>query len=124
MDEPTTGVDAISRRFIWNMIKKIKRKNNKSIILSTINPEECQMLCSNMYQLIEGVLKERPVSEAQNTTILLTFRLKHNQDLDKMSDGNLKKKFFETNDDQYQVLNRFKFESRRKVTDIIKEHII
>lgn len=42
MDEPTTGMDPVSRRKAWNVIRKIKRSS--TVILTTHSMEEADIL--------------------------------------------------------------------------------
>lgn len=46
LDEPTSGVDPVSRRKLWNVIKNIKDNKNASVILSSHSMEECEALCN------------------------------------------------------------------------------
>ena len=47
LDEPTTGLDPQSRRYIWELIKQI-RKNGATIILTTHYMEEAEVLCDRV----------------------------------------------------------------------------
>jgi ABC-type multidrug transport system ATPase subunit len=52
MDEPTTGMDPISRRFVWEMIQKIKK--NKAVILTTHSMEEAEALGDRLVVMADG----------------------------------------------------------------------
>ncbi len=70
MDEPTTGLDPIARRNLWEVISGIK-KQGKTIILTTHYMEEAEILCDRIaimdkgeiltigetHKLVEGVNK-------------------------------------------------------------------
>lgn len=45
LDEPTLGLDAQTRRHIWDYIKKLNKKNKVTIILTTHYMEEADYLC-------------------------------------------------------------------------------
>ncbi len=44
LDEPTTGLDPQARRYLWDIVNRIKA-DNKTIILTTHYMEEAQILC-------------------------------------------------------------------------------
>ena len=54
LDEPTTGVDAVSRSEFWDMIKKLK-KHNITIIVSTPYMDEA-MRCDRVALIQDGIL--------------------------------------------------------------------
>ncbi len=62
LDEPTTGVDAVSRKEFWQMLKKLKEKGI-SIIVSTPYMDEA-MLCDRIALIQGGHLME--VNTPQN----------------------------------------------------------
>lgn len=47
LDEPTTGLDPIARRHLWDIITSIKEKG-KTIILTTHYMEEAEVLCDRI----------------------------------------------------------------------------
>jgi ABC-2 type transport system ATP-binding protein len=55
LDEPTTGLDPIGRRKIWEIISKIK-KQGKTIILTTHYMEEAEILCDRVGIMEKGNL--------------------------------------------------------------------
>ena len=55
LDEPTTGLDAVNRRFIWNMIKEIKKKS--SVILTTHSISEAEFLSDRICIIKKGEMK-------------------------------------------------------------------
>jgi ABC-2 type transport system ATP-binding protein len=53
LDEPTTGLDPISRRHLWEIISNIKSKN-KTIVLTTHYMEEAEILCDRIAIMDNG----------------------------------------------------------------------
>ena len=60
MDEPTSGMDALTKRLVWAQIQnKIYNshhltKNKVSIILTSHSMEECEVLCSRLAIMVDG----------------------------------------------------------------------
>lgn len=44
-DEPSSGVDPIARRFLWNTIKQGLKLNNSAVVLTTHSMDEAESLC-------------------------------------------------------------------------------
>eukprot|EP00924_Labyrinthula_sp_SR-Ha-C_P016702 maker-scaffold_6-snap-gene-12.1-mRNA-1 protein AED:0.16 eAED:0.16 QI:0/0/0/1/1/1/3/0/2699 len=61
LDEPSTGMDVASRRFMWDVIENMvagKHDGKKtSVILTTHSMEECQALCSRVGIMVGGRLR-------------------------------------------------------------------
>lgn len=57
LDEPTAGMDALSRRQMWNLLHKLNRKD-LTIILTTHYIEEAQSLCNRVAMMNQGRLDE------------------------------------------------------------------
>jgi len=55
MDEPTTGMDPVSRRHVWTLIQRLKQE--KSIIMTTHAMEEAEILSDKLIVLDHGMLK-------------------------------------------------------------------
>lgn len=55
MDEPTTGMDPISRRFVWKLIQTMKK--NKVVILTTHSMEEAEVLADSIAVMVDGRIK-------------------------------------------------------------------
>jgi ABC-type multidrug transport system ATPase subunit len=51
LDEPTTGVDPVSRRSLFSMLKNLQ---NSSLILTTHRMDEAESLCDNIVIMING----------------------------------------------------------------------
>ena len=55
LDEPSTGMDPVARRFMWNVISRVATKRKEcSIILTTHSMEECEALCTNVGIMVGG----------------------------------------------------------------------
>jgi ABC-type multidrug transport system ATPase subunit len=54
LDEPTTGVDPESRRFMWTLISTTMQ--GRSVILTTHSMDECEALCSRIGIMVNGRL--------------------------------------------------------------------
>ena len=54
LDEPTLGLDAQTRRHIWDYIQKLNREKNVTIILTTHYMEEADYLCSRIAIIDKG----------------------------------------------------------------------
>ena len=57
LDEPTAGMDALSRRQMWNLLRKLNGKN-LTILLTTHYMEEAQNLCNRVALMDHGTLEE------------------------------------------------------------------
>ena len=57
LDEPTAGMDALSRRQMWNLLRKLNEKN-LTILLTTHYMEEAQSLCNRVALMDHGKLEE------------------------------------------------------------------
>lgn len=55
LDEPTAGMDAFSRRQMWNLLRKVNG-NKMTIILTTHYIEEAQSLCDRIALINKGKL--------------------------------------------------------------------
>jgi ATP-binding cassette subfamily A (ABC1) protein 3 len=55
LDEPTSGVDPVSKRSIWEVLRKARE--NRTLILTTHSMEEADNLSDYIYVLFKGKLK-------------------------------------------------------------------
>jgi ABC-2 type transport system ATP-binding protein len=56
LDEPTTGLDPNARREIWDILRKLKKMSETSMILTTHYMEEAEKLCDYIIILDNGVI--------------------------------------------------------------------
>uniref|UniRef100_K3WB22 ABC transporter domain-containing protein n=1 Tax=Globisporangium ultimum (strain ATCC 200006 / CBS 805.95 / DAOM BR144) TaxID=431595 RepID=K3WB22_GLOUD len=58
LDEPSTGMDPVSRRFMWDVISEISTYNKEStVMLTTHSMEECEALCTRVGIMVGGSMK-------------------------------------------------------------------
>lgn len=81
LDEPTTGVDPISRRFLWDCIEKFKN-NGKTVVLTSHSMDECEHLCNRLAIMANGqfqCLGHIPKLKADfGEGFTINFRIRHN----------------------------------------------
>ncbi|XP_035229982.1 ATP-binding cassette sub-family A member 2-like, partial [Stegodyphus dumicola] len=56
LDEPTTGMDPYTRRFLWNLITELV-KSGRSVVLTSHSMEECEALCTRLAIMVNGHFK-------------------------------------------------------------------
>nr|XP_016944985.1 ATP-binding cassette sub-family A member 3 isoform X1 [Drosophila suzukii] len=56
LDEPTTGVDPISRRFLWQCIKDFQGQD-RTVVLTSHSMDECEELCNRLAIMAHGKFK-------------------------------------------------------------------
>ena len=57
LDEPTTGLDPVSRVAVWEMLAKIKRERELTILITTHYMDEADKLCDRIAIVDHGALK-------------------------------------------------------------------
>ena len=57
LDEPTTGLDPVSRVGVWEMLQKIKQERELTVLLTTHYMDEADKLCDRVAIVDHGVLK-------------------------------------------------------------------
>jgi ABC-2 type transport system ATP-binding protein len=56
LDEPTTGLDPVSRTNVWEMIEKLKKQSSLTILLTTHYMDEADKLCDRIAIVDHGKL--------------------------------------------------------------------
>eukprot|EP00794_Sanderia_malayensis_P017576 gene17576-19328_t len=56
LDEPTSGMDPASRRFLWNTLSGLLNEK-RSIVLTSHSMEECEALCTRLVIMVNGQFK-------------------------------------------------------------------
>ena len=57
LDEPTTGLDPVSRVAVWEMLQRIKRERDLTILITTHYMDEADKLCDRIAIVDHGELK-------------------------------------------------------------------
>src|SRR6266496_3478841 len=57
LDEPTTGLDPVSRVAVWEMLRRIKSERDLTILLTTHYMDEADKLCDRIAIVDHGALK-------------------------------------------------------------------
>ena len=57
LDEPTTGLDPVSRVHVWEMLQRIKSQRNLTILITTHYMDEADKLCDRIAIVDHGELK-------------------------------------------------------------------
>jgi len=55
LDEPSTGMDPVSRRFMWDVIEATAKE--RSVVLTTHSLDECEALCNQVVVMVGGRLR-------------------------------------------------------------------
>ncbi|KAM5329747.1 phospholipid-transporting ATPase ABCA3-like [Glossophaga mutica] len=56
LDEPSTGMDPVARRLLWDTVTWMS-KSGKAIIITSHSMEECEALCTRMAIMVKGRFK-------------------------------------------------------------------
>ncbi|KAG8443533.1 hypothetical protein GDO86_012077 [Hymenochirus boettgeri] len=56
MDEPSTGMDPVARRLLWDAVTRA-RESGKAVIITSHSMEECEALCTRLAIMVNGQLK-------------------------------------------------------------------
>uniref|UniRef100_A0AAR5Q094 ABC transporter domain-containing protein n=2 Tax=Dendroctonus ponderosae TaxID=77166 RepID=A0AAR5Q094_DENPD len=56
LDEPTTGMDPATKRYLWNALCRV-RDSGKTIVLTSHSMEECEALCTRLAIMVNGNFK-------------------------------------------------------------------
>ena len=110
LDEPTAGMDALSRRQMWNLLRQVNT-NHMTIILTTHYMEEAQALCDRVALLNRGKLQELDTPE-NLIEELGAFAV------DEMRDGNLKSLYFHDRAEAIRYLSESKEQASLRATTL------
>lgn len=56
LDEPSTGMDPVARRALWNIIQEEQNKEGHTVVLTTHSMEEAEAVCTNVGIITKGAL--------------------------------------------------------------------
>ncbi|GBN51206.1 ATP-binding cassette sub-family A member 3 [Araneus ventricosus] len=88
LDEPTAGVDPVSRRKIWSILSLVRGKPNAAILLTTQSMEESEALCTRLGIMVNGRLRclgsiQRLKSKfGQGYTVIVKVKSKRRNDVE------------------------------------------
>jgi ABC-2 type transport system ATP-binding protein len=57
LDEPTTGLDPVSRAAVWEMLRKVKSERDLTVLITTHYMDEADKLCDRIAIVDHGELK-------------------------------------------------------------------
>jgi len=69
LDEPTTGLDPVSRVAVWEMITNIKQKRNLTVLITTHYMDEADRLCDRIAIVDHGKLVALDTPRALKSSI-------------------------------------------------------
>jgi ABC-2 type transport system ATP-binding protein len=76
LDEPTTGVDPVSRQAIWSQIRTLSRERGTTVFLTTQYLEEADRLCDHIAIMDRGSVVRSGAPEKLTSAVdLLTLRV-------------------------------------------------
>lgn len=110
LDEPTAGMDALSRRQMWNLLRQLK-DNNLTILLTTHYIDEAQALCNRVAFIDSGKLDvvDTPLSLIED---LGSFAI------DNLEDGELRSRYFKTREEAIEQLKKLPEEAVLRATTL------
>lgn len=97
LDEPTAGMDALARRQMWNLLKRLNQ-NNFTILLTTHYMEEAEALCDRVALMDKGRIDEIDTPEA-----MIKNLGKYAVDL--TGSDNLNSSYFKTKEDAIEYIS-------------------
>ncbi|CAL9693308.1 unnamed protein product [Knipowitschia caucasica] len=56
LDEPSTGMDPVARRLLWDAVTRT-RESGKAVIITSHSMEECEALCTRLAVMVNGQFK-------------------------------------------------------------------
>uniref|UniRef100_W5LI09 ATP binding cassette subfamily A member 3 n=1 Tax=Astyanax mexicanus TaxID=7994 RepID=W5LI09_ASTMX len=56
LDEPSTGMDPVARRLLWDAVTRT-RESGKAIVITSHSMEECEALCTRLAVMVNGQFK-------------------------------------------------------------------
>jgi ABC-2 type transport system ATP-binding protein len=69
LDEPTTGLDPVSRTAVWDMLRKIKSQRDLTVLITTHYMDEADKLCDRIAIVDHGTLVALDTPQALKASI-------------------------------------------------------
>ena len=110
LDEPTAGMDALARRQMWNLLKKLNQQK-LTILLTTHYMEEAETLCDRVGFMCGGRLEE---TDAPGHMIEMLGRYA----VDETSPDGLKSHYFHGKEEAIQYLSASEQETALRSTTL------
>lgn len=110
LDEPTAGMDALSRRQMWNLLRQVNGKD-MTIILTTHYMEEAQSLCDRVALINKGRL-DAVDSPQKMIESLGAFAV------DVFQENMTKSRFFTTRDDAIEYIRNLEGKASMRDTNL------
>ncbi|XP_072798873.1 phospholipid-transporting ATPase ABCA3-like isoform X2 [Vicugna pacos] len=89
LDEPSTGMDPVARRLLWNTVTQT-RKSGKVIIITSHSMEECDALCTRLAIMVKGKFmclgSPQHLKNKFGNIYILKVKIKIDTDEDKLED--------------------------------------
>ncbi|XP_049760992.1 phospholipid-transporting ATPase ABCA3-like [Elephas maximus indicus] len=89
LDEPSTGMDPVVRRLLWNLITQT-RESGKAIIVTSHSMEECEVLCTRLAIMVKGKLmclgSPQHLKNKFGQLYILKVKVKPDMNKDKLDD--------------------------------------
>ena len=98
LDEPTAGMDALSRRQMWNLLRRVN-SDKMTIVLTTHYIEEAQALCNRVALINRGQLQKLDTPDA-------LIRELGPFAVDETAENDLKTRYFQRRDEAIDYLSR------------------
>ena len=73
LDEPSTGMDSMAKRFMWDVIASLKKE--RAVVLTTHSMEEADAVCSRIGIMVDGRLRCLGTSQQLKSTYGHGYRL-------------------------------------------------
>ena len=90
LDEPSTGMDPDTRRFMWDLMQKLVTQEDKAFVLTTHSMEEADALCGRIGIMTRGVMRtvgtSTELKARHGTGFIVDLRVSDNADADAVDD--------------------------------------
>nr|XP_045377106.1 phospholipid-transporting ATPase ABCA3-like isoform X1 [Camelus bactrianus]XP_045377107.1 phospholipid-transporting ATPase ABCA3-like isoform X1 [Camelus bactrianus] len=89
LDEPSTGMDPVARRLLWDTVTWMC-KTGKAIIITSHSMEECEALCTRLAIMVKGQFKclgsPQHLRNKFGNVYILTAKIKIDENEDKLAE--------------------------------------
>ncbi|XP_055936421.1 retinal-specific phospholipid-transporting ATPase ABCA4-like [Argiope bruennichi] len=91
LDEPTAGVDPVSRRKIWNILSQARNNTGAAVLLTTHSMEESEALCNRLAIMVNGrfrclgSIQQLKTKYGQGYTVIIKLKREDQNDFKNMN---------------------------------------